>query len=74
MRVCDICSSKSVNYDSRATVDDDGKTKDLELCWYCYNELRKRQQQHQCLAYIETVKARNGEIPRKSHWWDIFTW
>lgn len=72
MKICDICKRDNVNYDVRATINGHGK--DLELCCQCYNELQKREKEHLHLAYIETVKARNGEIPHKSHWWDMFTW
>lgn len=70
MRVCDICKSENVNYKVHATIDDKGSMKKLELCPKCYLELEKREKQHKYLAYIETIKARNGEIPHKSHWWD----
>jgi hypothetical protein len=70
MQVCDICKSNKVNYDVVATVNDEGRVKRLELCCPCYTELTKRENEYRHLAYIETIKARNGEIPHKSHWWD----
>ena len=70
MRICDICKSNNVNYNLHATIDDEGHMKKLELCTNCYLELKKREKQHLYFAYIETIKARNGEIPHKSHWWD----
>ncbi len=74
MRVCDICKNNSVAYETYATIDKDGTRKELELCVKCYNELRERETQHRHLAYTETVQAMTGQIPRKSHWWDWFTW
>lgn len=74
MKICDICKNDKVKYNVYAIINDDGCGKSLELCGPCYMEFKKRENQYQHLAYIETVKARNGEIPRKSHWWDIFTW
>lgn len=70
MRVCDICKTNGVKYETVATTNDKGQIERLELCGTCYMELDKRKKQHEHLAYIETVKAINGEIPHKSHWWD----
>ena len=74
MRVCDICKKDGVKYNTTATVNDDGTVEKLELCPRCYRELQERERQHCYAAYQETVKAMNGEIPRKSHWWNIFSW
>lgn len=74
MRVCDICKTDNVKYRTTATVKDDGTVKELELCSRCYMELQERERNHRYTAYQETVKAVGGEIPRKSHWWNIFSW
>ena len=74
MRICDICKRDKVNYEVHATTNDEGHTEELELCGLCYMEFTKREKQHKHLAYTETVKARNGEIPHKSHWWDMLGW
>jgi protein-arginine kinase activator protein McsA len=74
MTVCDICKTKKANYDVTVTVDDDGRTESMELCGLCYREFRYRQDRAKHKAYEETVKAVNGEIKRKSHWWDMFCW
>ena len=74
MRVCDICKSNNVKYRTIATISNEGTVKELELCGNCYDELGKRERLHRYQAYEETVKAINGEIPRKSHWWDMFSW
>ena len=74
MRVCDICKDGNVAYDTYATIDKDGERKELELCPKCYRELIERERQHKYIAYTETVQAMTGQIPRKSHWWDWFTW
>ena len=74
MRVCDICKTKGVRFEKYATIDDEGTTKELELCGLCYRELRYREDRAKHQAYEETVKAITGEIPRKSHWWDMFSW
>lgn len=74
MRICDICKSENVKYRTTATIAEKGTVKELELCDRCYNELNERERQHRYVAYQETVKAMNGEIPRKSHWWNIFGW
>ena len=74
MRICDICKKDDVKYRTTATVKDDGTVKELELCTCCYMELQTRERSHSYTAYQETVKAINGEISRKFHWWDIFSW
>lgn len=74
MRVCDICKTNGVSYDQTAVVDNKGTTKDLELCDKCYRELRIRDTAYRHKAYEETVKTVTGELPRKSHWWDDFSW
>ena len=74
MRICDICKKDGVKYRTTATVKDDGTVKELELCGRCYMELNERERNHRYAAYQETVKAMNGEIPRKFHWWNIFSW
>ena len=74
MRICDICKSDKVNYSAFVDTDGFGDIKELEVCRKCHMELTNRERQHKYLAYIETIKARNGEIPHKSHWWDRFTW
>ena len=70
MRVCDICKKETVGHDATVTIDDRGNAKYFELCLSCYQELKKREAQHRHTAYVETVKAVTGEIPRKAHWWD----
>lgn len=74
MRVCDICKKDDVKYNTTAVVKDDGTVKKLELCERCYFELNHREADHRYAAYQETVKAVGGEIPRKSHWWNVFSW
>lgn len=74
MTVCDICKTKKANWDVYVTVDDNGTTKGLELCGICYKEFRCREDCAKHQAYEDTLKAMGGEIKRKSHWWDIFTW
>lgn len=70
MRVCDICKKDNVTREVSATIDENGNAKYIELCESCYRELKKREAQHRHAAYVETVKAMTGEIPRKAHWWD----
>lgn len=72
MKVCDICKCEGVKFNDRATINDKGGTKWLELCGKCYKEFEHRERHHKYLAYVETVEAMTGKIPRKSHWWDIF--
>ena len=74
MRVCDICKKKNATHDTVVTIDDDGITKNIEVCGLCYRELKYREERAKHQAYEETVKAMTGEITRKSHWWDIFSW
>ena len=74
MRICDVCKKDGIKYRTTATVKDDGTVKELELCCRCYMELQERQRSNSYAAYQETVKAINGEIPRKCHWWNIFSW
>ena len=75
MRVCDICKTKKVDYfNVIATVDDDGAAIGLELCAACWREFQYRERRAKHQAYEDTVKAMTGEIKRKSHWWDIFSW
>ena len=74
MRICDICKIKPASYAKYVTIDSDGTTKGFELCGRCYNELRHREEIHKHQAYLETVKAVNGDIPRRAHWWHWFTW
>lgn len=70
MRVCDICKTKEAKFDTTVTIDDGGTIKTIEVCCLCHRELTYREHQ----AYEETVKAITGEIPRKSHWWDMIDW
>ncbi len=70
MRVCDICKEHDVLIKATIVVNDYGDLKDAELCSHCRRELKKREAQHRHTAYVETVKAMTGEIPRKAHWWD----
>lgn len=76
MRVCDICKTTEIYgwsaYRVDAIIDTDGECKSLEVCEVCRAEFRKRERQHRYLAYTETVQAITGEIPRQSHWWDMF--
>ena len=72
MRVCDICKTAGVKYDTFAVINDKGHTEKLELCGKCYTELQHRERQHRHLAYTETVEAMTGKIPCKSSWWDVF--
>lgn len=74
MRICDICKTRDVKYDAYVTISDEGETEKLELCGLCYRELKYRENRAKHQAYKETVKAMNGEIKRKSHWWDMFSW
>lgn len=74
MRVCDICKTKNAKFNTTVTVDDDGTTKTIEVCGLCYRELTYRENRAKHQAYEETVRAMAREIPRKSHWWDIFSW
>jgi hypothetical protein len=74
MRVCDICKTNTVRYDTTAVVKSDGTVQRFELCGKCYLELERREYLHRHQAYEETVKAINGEIPRKSHWWNRISW
>ena len=70
MRICDICKTREASYDTRAALDTDGYTKNIEICKPCYHELRKRENEHRYLAYAETVEAMTGKRPRKARWWD----
>lgn len=76
MRVCDICKTKAIGqylpYKIDAIIDANWKCQSLEVCEGCRAEFRKRERQHRHLAYTETVQAITGEIPRQSHWWDVF--
>jgi protein-arginine kinase activator protein McsA len=74
MRICDICKKNNAKYNTMAVVKDDGTTQELELCGRCYQELVCREDLHMHQAYEETVKAITGEIPRKFHWWNMFSW
>lgn len=74
MLVCDICKTRKAAIDVNVTVDDNGATESLELCGLCYREFRYREDRARHQAYEETVKATTGELPRKSHWWDMFSW
>ena len=74
MKICDICKSNNVIYNTTATIDNQGTVKRLELCRSCYNELNRREELHRHQAYEETIQAVGGEIPRKFHWWNIFSW
>lgn len=74
MRVCDICKTNKVDYNKIAVVEKDGTVKKLELCRHCYDELNHRENLYCHQAYEETVKAVNGEIPRKFHWWNKLSW
>lgn len=72
MTVCDICKTKQAGFNVTATIDDDGKTQTLELCGLCWREFQYREDRAKHQAYEETLKAINGEIPRKSRWWHMF--
>lgn len=61
MRICDICRSEGVRYDTFAVIDNKGNTSKLELCGRCYTELECRGKQYLYLAYTETVKARRKQ-------------
>ena len=74
MTICDICKTNQAGFNVYVTIDDNGKTKPLELCGLCYTELQYRENRAKHQAYEETVKAMTGEIKRKSHWWDMFNW
>lgn len=74
MIVCDICKTRKATMIANVTVDDNGATEPLELCGLCWREFRYREDRAKHQAYEETVKAMIGELPRKSHWWDIFSW
>lgn len=74
MRVCDICKTRGVKYRDYATIDNEGTVEELELCGLCYREFQHRVIRAKHHAYEETVKAMNGEIKMKSHWWDMFSW
>lgn len=74
MRVCDICKTRNASYNSHVVINDDGEAKEVELCPLCYREHRYRSDRAKHQAYEETVKAMTGETPRKSHWWDMFSW
>lgn len=74
MRVCDICKTNDVSYDTYAVIDKDGTRRKLELCPKCYREFKERERQHEYLAYTETVQAMTGQIPRKAHWWNQISW
>ena len=74
MRVCDICKTKPAKYNACVTVDDEGLTREMELCGLCHRELRYREDRARHQAYEDTVKAMAGEIKIKSHWWDMFSW
>lgn len=74
MKICDICKIKQPAYDTAVIVDDNGDFKSIELCSKCYLEFRYREDRARHQAYEETVKTVTGEIPRKSHWWDMFGW
>jgi protein-arginine kinase activator protein McsA len=74
MIVCDICKTRKATIDVKVTVDDNGAAEPLELCGLCWREFRYREDRAKHQAYEETVKAMTGELPRKSHWWDMFSW
>ena len=74
MRVCDICKTKNAKFDTTVTVDDDGTTKTIEVCGLCYREFTHRENLAKHQAYEETIKVMAGEIPRKSHWWNMLSW
>lgn len=74
MKICDICKTRSPLYDDHAVINDNGETKEIELCPSCYNEFRARENQARYQAYQETIEAVTGKCPRKSHWWDMIGW
>lgn len=74
MRICDICKTRNAKFDTTVTVDDEGTTKNIEVCHLCYRELNYRESRAKHQVYEETVKAMTGKTPRKSHWWDVFSW
>lgn len=71
MTICDICKTNRATYNTSATISDEGDHKTLELCGPCYKELERRQEQHGYLAYVETIEARNGQVPPRRSW---FAW
>ena len=74
MTICDICKTKEAGFNVTVTVNDNGETQPLELCGLCWREFQYREDRAKHQAYEETVKAMTGEIKRKSHWWDMFSW
>lgn len=74
MRICDICKTNQAIYTDTATIDNNGTSQKLELCRKCYDELIHRENLHRHQAYKETVQAMTGQIPRKFHWWNRFSW
>lgn len=74
MKICDICKTNPAGYNDIAVIENNGNTKELELCGKCWREFHHREILHKCQAYEETVKTVTGELPRKSHWWNMFGW
>jgi hypothetical protein len=74
MRVCDICKNRKASSTKKVTIDDMGHTDEIELCTICLREFVCRKTEAEHKAYVETVKAMTGEVPRKSHWWNMFDW
>lgn len=72
MRICDICKSNGVRYETYATTSEDGNGHKLELCGSCYTKLQQKERYHVYLAYKETVEEVTGEAPKKKSWLDRF--
>lgn len=71
MRVCDICRSENVSYNTSVTIDEQGNTKKVELCHACWSKLYQNTNKHNYLAYKETVEEMTGKSPKKPSWLSI---
>lgn len=69
MRICDICGKEGVSYNTSATIDEQGNTKKVELCYRCWHKLYDNENKHNYLAYKETVEEMTGKPPKKPSWW-----
>lgn len=72
MRICDICRNNEATYEGYGFIDENGKCKELELCYSCHEKLRIKEQHYAYLAYKETVEEITGETPKKKSWLSIF--
>ena len=77
MKVCDICKTEDPRYEYKATINEKGTFRNLELCRDCYLTLFGKERNYEYLAYKETVEemtgeSPKGESPKKKSWWDIF--